>query len=98
MENGFIPSMFTPGTASAFIDKTAFFNLSSFINYYGQNKGGNNLAYSYLTQISSQKDYFVASIHHELTTDSLIPTTGIPQIVRRPFCANFSFLNFIFLE
>lgn len=52
---------------------------------YGQNKGGDYLAYSYLTEFLAGKGYFVASIQHELPTDSLIPSAGIPQIVRRPF-------------
>lgn len=56
-----------------------------FSHGYGQNKGGDYLAYSYLTEFLATKGYFVASIQHELSTDSLIPDTGIPQIVRRPF-------------
>ena len=52
---------------------------------YGQNKGGSYLEYSYLTEYLAAKGYFVVSIQHELPTDSLIPSTGIPQIVRRPF-------------
>ncbi len=52
---------------------------------YGQNKGGDYLAYSYLTENLAIKGYFVVSIQHELSTDSLIPMSGIPQIVRRPF-------------
>lgn len=56
-----------------------------FSHGYGQNKGGDYLAYSYLTNFLASKGYFVASIQHELPTDELIPSTGIPQIVRRPF-------------
>jgi predicted esterase len=56
-----------------------------FSHGYGQNKGGDYLAYSYLTEFLASKGYFVASVQHELPTDSLIPTTGIPQVVRRPF-------------
>ena len=56
-----------------------------FSHGYGQNKGGDYLAYSYLTEFLASKGYFVASIQHELPTDSLLPTTGIPQVVRRPF-------------
>lgn len=52
---------------------------------YGANKGGDYLAYSYLTEFLASKGYFVASIQHELPGDSLIPLSGIPQIVRRPF-------------
>lgn len=56
-----------------------------FSHGYGQNKGGDYLAYSYLTEYLASQGYFVASIQHELPTDSLLPLTGIPQIVRRPF-------------
>jgi predicted dienelactone hydrolase len=52
---------------------------------YGQNKGGDYLNYSYLTQYLASKGYFVASIQHELPSDSLILLTGIPQVVRLPF-------------
>ena len=43
------------------------------------------MAYSYLTDFLASKGYFVVSIQHELATDSLLPLTGIPQVVRRPF-------------
>jgi predicted esterase len=56
-----------------------------FSHGYGQNKGGDYMAYCYLTNNLASKGYFVVSIQHELPTDSLIPTTGIPKIVRRPF-------------
>jgi predicted peptidase len=56
-----------------------------FSHGYGQNKGGDYLAYSYLTEFLASKSYFVVSIQHELATDSLLPLTGNPQIVRRPF-------------
>ncbi len=52
---------------------------------YGQNRGGDYLKYSYLTEFLASKGCFVVSIQHELPTDSLMPTTGVPQIVRRPF-------------
>jgi dienelactone hydrolase len=52
---------------------------------YGQNKGGDYLVYSYLSNYLAAKGYLVASIQHELPTDSLLPLTGIPQVVRRPF-------------
>ncbi len=55
------------------------------ITGYGQNKGGDYLAYSYLTEYLAYKGYFVVSIQHELPADSLIPSAGTPQIVRRPF-------------
>ena len=56
-----------------------------FSHGYGENKGGDNLVYSYLTENLAAHGYFVASIQHELPTDDLIPTTGIIQVVRRPF-------------
>lgn len=56
-----------------------------FSHGYGQNKGGDYLAYSYLTKYLASKGFFVISIQHELPTDSLLPLTGNPQIVRRPF-------------
>lgn len=56
-----------------------------FSHGYGQNKGGDYLAYSYLTEFLAAKGFFVVSIQHELVTDSLLPLTGNPQIVRRPF-------------
>ena len=52
---------------------------------YGENKGGAYLGYSYLTENLANKGFYVVSIQHELPTDSLIPKSGIPQIVRRPF-------------
>jgi predicted esterase len=52
---------------------------------YGQNKGGDYLAYSYLTNYLASNGFCVVSIQHELPLDDLIPLTGIPQIVRRPF-------------
>lgn len=56
-----------------------------FSHGYGQNKGGDYLAYSYLTESLASKGYLVASIQHELATDSLLPLKGIPQVVRKPF-------------
>jgi len=50
---------------------------------YGANQGGANLEYSYLTNHLASAGYLVASIQHELPTDSLLPMTGKPQIVRR---------------
>jgi pimeloyl-ACP methyl ester carboxylesterase len=52
---------------------------------YGQNKGGDFLAYSYLTEFLASKGFLVISIQHELSTDSLLPLNGDVQIVRRPF-------------
>ncbi|MFN8347819.1 MAG: alpha/beta hydrolase [Spirosomataceae bacterium] len=55
-----------------------------FSHGYGDNKGGDNVAYSYLTEFLATQGYFVASVQHELPTDELLPTTGKPQEVRRP--------------
>jgi len=52
---------------------------------YGANQGGDYLNYSYLSETLAVKGFFVVSIQHELPTDSLVPSSGIPQIVRRPF-------------
>jgi CubicO group peptidase (beta-lactamase class C family)/predicted esterase len=60
-------------------------NLVLLSHGYGQNKGGDYKAYSYLTHTLAANGYWVASIQHELPTDSLIPLTGVPQVVRRPF-------------
>lgn len=60
-------------------------NVVIFSHGYGQNKGGDYLAYTYLTAFLASKGFFVASIQHELPSDDLLPLTGIPQIVRRPF-------------
>ena len=56
-----------------------------FSHGYGFNKGDDYLAYSYLTDFLASKGYLVISIQHELKTDSLLPFTGNPQVVRRPF-------------
>lgn len=54
-----------------------------FSHGYGENKGGDNLCYSYLTEYLASKGYFVASIQHELPTDSLLAMTGNLQITRK---------------
>jgi dienelactone hydrolase len=51
---------------------------------YQANKAGANKNYSSLAKMLAAEGYYVASIQHELPTDSLIPATGIPQVVRRP--------------
>lgn len=56
-----------------------------FSHGYGQNQGGDYLAYSYLTEFLAINGFFVVSVQHELPTDSLMPLTGVPQIVRKPF-------------
>lgn len=54
-----------------------------FSHGYSGNQGRANLEYTYLTDFLASEGYFVASIQHELPTDSLLPMTGKPQIVRR---------------
>ena len=56
-----------------------------FSHGYGHNYQKNYLIYSYLTDELASKGYFVVSIQHELPTDSILPFTGIPQVVRLPF-------------
>jgi predicted esterase len=56
-----------------------------FSHGYGQNKGGDYRNYSYLTASLALKNCYVISIQHELPTDSLLPLTGNPQVVRKPF-------------
>jgi len=52
---------------------------------YGQNNPDSYLQYSYLANQCALNGYYVVSIQHELPQDSLIPDSGIPQIVRKPF-------------
>lgn len=52
---------------------------------YNENRKRSYLGYSFLAEFLAANGFFVVSIQHELPTDSLIPSTGIPQIVRRPF-------------
>ncbi len=56
-----------------------------FSHGYGANYQKNYLVYSYITSYLASKGYFVVSIQHELPNDSLLPFTGIPQVVRLPF-------------
>lgn len=50
---------------------------------YRQNRPGSYLTHSILANLLASKGYFVVSIQHENPTDSLVPTEGIPKIVRR---------------
>lgn len=56
-----------------------------FSHGYYQNKPDGYLRYSYLTEKLASQGYLVVSVQHELPTDSLIPASGTPQVVRRPF-------------
>lgn len=55
-----------------------------FSHGYGENKGGDNLIYSYLTENLASKGYYVISIQHELPTDELLAMEGDLKITRRP--------------
>lgn len=59
--------------------------MTIFSHGYGANDKGSYLAYSYLTEYLARQGYAVVSIQHELPTDNLIPSKGIPQVVRFPF-------------
>lgn len=56
-----------------------------FSHGYGSNYPKNYLNYSYLTKRLAREGFWTLSIQHELSKDSLIPTSGIIQIVRMPF-------------
>jgi predicted peptidase len=55
-----------------------------FSHGYGENKGGDNMIYSHLTENLASKGYFVVSIQHELPTDDLLAMEGDLKITRRP--------------
>jgi len=50
---------------------------------YGENKGYAYLEYSYIAEALASRGCFVASIQHELPTDSLLAMDGILKITRR---------------
>lgn len=56
-----------------------------FSHGYGSNYSKNYLNYSYLTKRLARNGFWTLSIQHELNGDSLIPTSGIIQVVRMPF-------------
>ena len=49
---------------------------------YNHNQEGSYLGYTYLTHFLASHGYTIVSIQHELPTDSIMPTAGIPQVVR----------------
>jgi len=55
-----------------------------FSHGYGENKGGDNMIYSYLTETLASKGYFVISIQHELPTDDLLAMDGDFKVTRKP--------------
>lgn len=54
-----------------------------FSHGYGKNTSGSFKEYSALLRQLASKGYFVASIQHELRTDSLLPLEGKAMIVRK---------------
>lgn len=50
---------------------------------YNENRPDSFLGYSFIAKEFASKGYFVASIQHELPTDSLLDLKGIAQIVRK---------------
>ncbi|WP_159471517.1 alpha/beta hydrolase [Dyadobacter sp. 3J3] len=54
-----------------------------FSHGYGENKGGDYLVYSYLTENLAALGYFVASIQHELPTDSLLAMNEPYNVTRK---------------
>lgn len=52
---------------------------------YAENAPNAYLSYQYLATFLATKGFEVVSIQHELPTDSLMPTSGKPQVVRLPF-------------
>lgn len=71
-----------------------------FSHGYGENKGGDNKIYSYLTENLASKGYFVISIQHELPNDDLLAMDGDLKITRRPNwergCENILFVINVF--
>lgn len=65
--------------------KSDSIRLVIFSHGYGSNYSKNYLNYSYLTKRLAEEGFWTLSIQHELAGDSLIPTSGIMQIVRMPF-------------
>ncbi len=55
-----------------------------FSHGWGENKGSDYFAYSYLTEFLASKGYFIVSIQHELPTDEMLAMDGNLQETRRP--------------
>lgn len=66
-------------------EETDSIRLVIFSHGYGSNYPHNYLNYSYLTKRLAREGFWTLSIQHEQIGDSLLPTTGIMQIVRMPF-------------
>jgi predicted peptidase len=50
---------------------------------YNENRPDSYLSYSFIAKEFASKGYFVASIQHELPTDSLLDLNGVAQLVRK---------------
>ncbi|WP_300675382.1 alpha/beta hydrolase [Soonwooa sp.] len=55
-----------------------------FSHGWGENKGGDNKVYSYLTEFLASKNYTVFSIQHELPTDEMLAMDGNLRETRLP--------------
>lgn len=55
-----------------------------FSHGWGENKGGDNKVYSYLTEFLASKNYTVFSIQHELETDEMLAIDGKLRETRLP--------------
>lgn len=71
--------------APEFTEQPDSIRLVIFSHGYGANYPINYLNYSYLTKRLARIGFWTLSIQHELVGDSLIPQSGIMQVVRMPF-------------
>lgn len=55
-----------------------------FSHGWGNNKGGDNLVYTYLTDFLAKQGFFVVSIQHELATDEPLAMEGDLRVTRMP--------------
>ncbi len=79
--NRLIPvALYLPKTSN----KIRHQKLVIFSHGYGANEPGANRAYTYLTEMLAAQGCFVASIQHELPTDSLLAMSGDFRVTRRP--------------
>ncbi|MCF0056278.1 serine aminopeptidase domain-containing protein [Dyadobacter sp. CY356] len=78
--NRLVPVMlYSPKTDKKFRNQ----KLVIFSHGYGENKGGDYQIYSYLTENLASLGYFVASIQHELSTDSLLAMKEPFKVTRK---------------
>ena len=55
-----------------------------FSHGWGENKGGDNKVYSFLTEFLASKSYTIFSIQHELATDEMLAMEGNLRETRLP--------------